>query len=99
MRLGKSINKANISTWAAESARTKARGLKQMATASYFVLAVFLALASYQVFASDPSPLQDFCVADKHSPGMYALTFINSFSSVNVLNTHHSSNSLSEFTS
>ncbi|CAO2206014.1 unnamed protein product [Urochloa humidicola] len=36
--------------------------------ASYFLLAVFLALASSQAIASDPSPLQDFCVADNQSP-------------------------------
>ncbi|CAO2206019.1 unnamed protein product [Urochloa humidicola] len=39
-----------------------------MAASSYFLLAVFLALASSQAIASDPSPLQDFCVADNHSP-------------------------------
>ncbi|KAJ1698098.1 hypothetical protein LUZ63_006610 [Rhynchospora breviuscula] len=31
------------------------------------VLFTFLALFSSQVFASDPSPLQDFCVADMKS--------------------------------
>lgn len=36
---------------------------------SYFLLFVCLALASSQAIASDPSPLQDFCVADKDSPG------------------------------
>ncbi|CAL5003573.1 unnamed protein product [Urochloa decumbens] len=35
---------------------------------SYFFLAVFLALVACQANASDPSPLQDFCVADKHYP-------------------------------
>ncbi|CAL4997183.1 unnamed protein product [Urochloa decumbens] len=39
-----------------------------MVASSYFLLAVFLALASSQAIASDPSPLQDFCVADKYSP-------------------------------
>ncbi|KAJ1253791.1 hypothetical protein BS78_K184900 [Paspalum vaginatum] len=40
-----------------------------MAASSYFLLAVSLALiASHQAIASDPSPLQDFCVADKDSP-------------------------------
>ncbi|KAF8775077.1 hypothetical protein HU200_005129 [Digitaria exilis] len=39
-----------------------------MATASFFLLAVFLALASSIAFSSDPSLLQDFCVADKLSP-------------------------------
>nr|CAB3482355.1 unnamed protein product [Digitaria exilis] len=38
-----------------------------MAT-SYFLLAVFLALVTSQAIASDPSPLQDFCVADKDFP-------------------------------
>jgi len=41
-----------------------------MATSSYFLLAAFVALVTSQAIASDPSPLQDFCVADKHSPGM-----------------------------
>ncbi|MQM11487.1 hypothetical protein Taro_044393 [Colocasia esculenta] len=36
--------------------------------ASYaLVFAILVALASSQVFASDPSPLQDFCVADNTS--------------------------------
>nr|CAB3482351.1 unnamed protein product [Digitaria exilis] len=39
-----------------------------MASTSYFLLAVFLALVASQAIASDPSPLQDFCVADKDSP-------------------------------
>ncbi|WVZ94689.1 hypothetical protein U9M48_040554 [Paspalum notatum var. saurae] len=39
-----------------------------MAASSYFLLAVSLALAASQAIASDPSPLQDFCVADKYSP-------------------------------
>jgi len=34
----------------------------------------FLALVTSQAIASDPSPLQDFCVADIHSPCMHALT-------------------------
>ncbi|KAF8775075.1 hypothetical protein HU200_005127 [Digitaria exilis] len=38
-----------------------------MAT-SYFLLSVLLALVFSQAIASDPSPLQDFCVADKDSP-------------------------------
>ncbi|KAK1609265.1 hypothetical protein QYE76_032938 [Lolium multiflorum] len=38
-----------------------------MAT-SYILLAALLALVSWQAVASDPSPLQDFCVADKYSP-------------------------------
>ncbi|CAO2206011.1 unnamed protein product [Urochloa humidicola] len=36
--------------------------------ASYFLLAAFLAMVTSQAIASDPSPLQDFCVADMHSP-------------------------------
>jgi hypothetical protein len=43
--------------------------------ASTFLLAAFLAIVFSQAIASDPSPLQDFCVADMHSPGMNALTF------------------------
>ncbi|KAM0921896.1 hypothetical protein ACQ4PT_006535 [Festuca glaucescens] len=40
-----------------------------MASSSFFlVLAAFLALVSWQAIASDPSPLQDFCVVDKNSP-------------------------------
>uniref|UniRef100_A0A0D9X561 Germin-like protein n=1 Tax=Leersia perrieri TaxID=77586 RepID=A0A0D9X561_9ORYZ len=42
----------------------------QMAsTSSFCLLAALLALISWQqAIASDPSPLQDFCVADMHSP-------------------------------
>ncbi|CAO2209915.1 unnamed protein product [Urochloa humidicola] len=36
--------------------------------ASYFLLAAFLAMVTSQAIASDPSPLQDFCVADMHFP-------------------------------
>uniref|UniRef100_A0ACD6A2L5 Uncharacterized protein n=1 Tax=Avena sativa TaxID=4498 RepID=A0ACD6A2L5_AVESA len=36
-------------------------------TSSFLILALF-ALVSLQAIASDPSPLQDFCVADKNSP-------------------------------
>lgn len=39
--------------------------------ASRVLLLTLLALAFSQVIASDPSPLQDFCVADKNSPGIY----------------------------
>ncbi|CAO2176226.1 unnamed protein product [Urochloa humidicola] len=39
-----------------------------MAASYYFLLAAFLALVASQVIASDPSPLQDFCVADMYSP-------------------------------
>jgi hypothetical protein len=45
-----------------------------MATPSYFLLAVFLALVASHAIASDPSPLQDFCVADEHSPGIVYLS-------------------------
>jgi hypothetical protein len=40
-----------------------------MAASSYFLVAAFLAVVTSQAIASDPSPLQDFCVADMHSPG------------------------------
>ena len=36
---------------------------------SFLLLAALLALVSWQAIASDPGPLQDFCVADMHSPG------------------------------
>ncbi|WVZ94691.1 hypothetical protein U9M48_040556 [Paspalum notatum var. saurae] len=39
-----------------------------MAASSYFILAVCLAFTASQAIASDPSPLQDFCVADEYSP-------------------------------
>ncbi|AQK50322.1 putative germin-like protein 12-4 [Zea mays] len=39
-----------------------------MAASTYFLLVAFLALVTSQSIASDPSPLQDFCVADKYSP-------------------------------
>jgi hypothetical protein len=44
-----------------------------MAASTYFLLVAFLALVTSHAIASDPSPLQDFCVADKDSPGMRAL--------------------------
>ena len=37
---------------------------------SNFLLTVLLALITSQAMASDPSLLQDFCVADKDSPGI-----------------------------
>ncbi|KAL6623649.1 hypothetical protein ACP70R_023956 [Stipagrostis hirtigluma subsp. patula] len=37
-------------------------------SSSLFLLAALLALASWQAVAFDPSPLQDFCVADMNSP-------------------------------
>ena len=36
---------------------------------SFLLLAALLALVSWQAVASDPGPLQDFCVADMQSPG------------------------------
>ncbi|CAD6246949.1 unnamed protein product [Miscanthus lutarioriparius] len=39
-----------------------------MAASTHFLLIAFLALVTSQAIASDPSPLQDFCVADLHSP-------------------------------
>ncbi|KAM0915667.1 hypothetical protein ACQ4PT_010677 [Festuca glaucescens] len=38
-----------------------------MASSSYILLTALLALAAWQAIASDPSPLQDFCVADNSS--------------------------------
>uniref|UniRef100_A0ACD5ZVD9 Uncharacterized protein n=1 Tax=Avena sativa TaxID=4498 RepID=A0ACD5ZVD9_AVESA len=38
-----------------------------MASSSYFLFAALLVLASWKAIASDPSPLQDFCVADNNS--------------------------------
>jgi hypothetical protein len=43
-----------------------------MAPSSHFLLIAVLALASWQAIASDPSPLQDFGVADNSSHGMYS---------------------------
>ncbi|XP_044447169.1 germin-like protein 8-11, partial [Triticum aestivum] len=37
-------------------------------SSSFLLLAVLLPLVSWQATASDPSPLQDFCVADMNSP-------------------------------
>ncbi|KQJ95100.1 germin-like protein 8-7 [Brachypodium distachyon] len=37
-------------------------------SSSFLLLASLLAMVSWQAIASDPSPLQDFCVADKDSP-------------------------------
>ncbi|XP_047073577.1 germin-like protein 8-8 [Lolium rigidum] len=38
-----------------------------MAFSSYFLFVALLVLASWQAIASDPSPLQDFCVAENSS--------------------------------
>jgi hypothetical protein len=43
-----------------------------MASSSYILVTALLALAAWQAIASDPSPLQDFCVADNSSRGMYS---------------------------
>jgi len=40
-----------------------------MASSKLFLHFVLLALIACGAVASDPSPLQDFCVADKDSPG------------------------------
>jgi hypothetical protein len=42
-----------------------------MASSACFLLlvAVLALVASQAAVASDPSPLQDFCAADDHSPG------------------------------
>jgi hypothetical protein len=42
-----------------------------MASSNFVLLTVLLALVASGAIASDPGPLQDFCVADKDSPGMY----------------------------
>lgn len=41
----------------------------------YLIIAITLALASSLAYASDPDPLQDFCVAvnDSKSAGIYLL--------------------------
>ncbi|CAO2164159.1 unnamed protein product [Urochloa humidicola] len=39
-----------------------------MASSRFFLVTILLALVASGAIASDPSPLQDFCVADKHSP-------------------------------
>ena len=56
-----------------------------MASSYYFVTIAILALASIVlVHASDPSPLQDFCVAanDSMSAGIYSLSLILIFFSL-----------------
>ncbi|XP_006659897.1 germin-like protein 8-11 [Oryza brachyantha] len=37
-------------------------------SSSFLLLTALVVLVSWQAFASDPSPLQDFCVADMYSP-------------------------------
>jgi len=65
-------------------AQTQKQVQNQMAASTYFLIA-FLALVTSQAIASDPSPLQDFCVADIDSPGMHALTLNNALYSCNKL--------------
>ena len=56
-----------------QRAQTQKRVQNQMAASTYFLLVAFVALVISQATASDPSLLQDFCVADIHSPGMRTL--------------------------
>ncbi|KAF7110160.1 hypothetical protein CFC21_110310 [Triticum aestivum] len=42
--------------------------LTMASSSSLFLLAALLALASWQATAYDPSPLQDFCIADMKAP-------------------------------
>jgi hypothetical protein len=44
---------------------------KDMASSYSSLLFTFMAYLSCHVFAFDSSPLQDFCVVDKNSQGMY----------------------------
>ena len=45
-------------------------------SSSMFISIVILSLlASWQATAYDPSPLQDFCVADMNSPGIYMYAY------------------------
>ena len=50
--------------------KTPARFL-DMASSNFVLLTVLLALVASGAIASDPGPLQDFCVADKDSTSMY----------------------------
>jgi hypothetical protein len=50
-----------------------------MAVSTYFLLVASLALLTSQAIASDPNPLQDFCVADKNSRGMHARLMMCSY--------------------
>jgi hypothetical protein len=50
--------------------------LLDMASSNFLLLTVLLGLAASGAMASDPSPLQDFCVADKDSHGMYFILVI-----------------------
>jgi hypothetical protein len=53
-----------------EERKLLSRLLDDMASSNFLLLTVLLALAASGAMASDPSPLQDFCVADKDSHGM-----------------------------
>jgi uncharacterized membrane protein len=58
-------------TQAATQEKQQQKSKNQMASSSFFIVfAALLALVSWQAIASDPSPLQDFCVVDKNSPGI-----------------------------
>ena len=43
-----------------------------MASSNFYLLSVLLIMIASGARATDPTPLQDFCVADKDSPGMYS---------------------------
>ena len=47
-----------------------------MASAQLLLLVPLLLLTSCVVMASDPSPLQDFCVADANSTGTLHIVFL-----------------------
>ena len=56
-------------------------------SSSFLVLAALLALGSWQAIASDPSPLQDFCVVDKNSPGIvYFIIGLSCYYQIYMLN-------------
>jgi hypothetical protein len=59
-----------------EERKLLSRLLDDMASSNFLLLTVLLALAASGAMASDPSPLQDFCVADKDSHGMYFILVI-----------------------
>jgi quercetin dioxygenase-like cupin family protein len=44
------------------------KGLRDNGCSRFFIFATLLGLVSWQAAAYDPSPLQDFCVADMKSP-------------------------------
>lgn len=47
--------------------------------ASHFLFLALFALAISHAFGSDPSQLQDFCVADPMSQGIHAITYQNPY--------------------